>query len=421
MRNQSAFFRLWLICLLMFYLAPVGAGLLRTEPDTWVPWLDINDAKLEFVQSSSHSQPDSPLELSAWTRMALELIQKYERNGVRASRLLGYLHVAMHDAIAIGKSAGLSDDSAAIAAHLAAKGTLVYFFPTEPVERFDSYLIELLARSYPNDWPVLMDDTSPQRAIADNTVQALVERARSDGAERVWALGSRPKAFPGMYEAHPPLFAYNPLEALAGEWRPWLETGSPGLGISPPPEFGSERFTEELNEVIGVSKTLTARQRKIAEDWHLDAGSVTPAGIWNYKALEWANEYGLSQFATVRLLTTLNVAMSDATIHGWAVKYRWWTMRPITAAHKRGDTDFIPALATPPHPSYVSGHSAVSGAAAAVLSAYMPEAKPRAVATANEASISRLYGGIHFRSDNEEGLRLGELVGKGILNKNASR
>lgn len=403
-----------LVCWLVFHFEVIGAAPL-TEANKWEPWLTIDDFSAATSGRRSQSTADSPLDLTGWTKLSLDLIVKYERNAVRATRLLGYLHVAMHDAIVIGKRSGLSEDESAIAAHLAAADTLTYFFPTEPVDRFSQYSIEMLSLSYPGDWPLQMDDTSAARDIADRVVEALIVRARSDGAERVWALSARPAAFPGMYEAHPPLFAYNPLEALAGQWMPWVPHSDLELEIPPPPEFGSEQFERELDEVIAVAKTLTSHQRQIAEEWHLDAGSVTPAGIWNHKALDWAREHKLSQIATVRMLAIVNIAMSDATIHCWAVKYHWWTMRPITAAHMRGDNDFVPALATPAHPSYISGHAAISGAAAIVLAAYLPEAKTKAVDMAKEASMSRLYGGIHFRSDNENGLSLGRLVGKQVL------
>lgn len=405
-----------LVCWLIFYFEVIGAAPL-TDANKWEPWLTIDDFSIETFERGSQSIADSPLDLAGWTKLSLNLIVKYERNAVRATRLLGYLHVAMHDAIVLGRRKGLTEDESAIAAHLAAADALTYFFPTEPVEWFNRYSIEMLSLAYPGDWPLQMDGTSAAREIADRVVEALIVKARSDGAEMVWALSSRPTAFPGMYEAHPPLFAYNPLEALAGQWIPWVPQSDLELEVAPPPEFGSEQFERELDEVIAVAKTLTSHQRQIAEEWHLDAGSVTPAGIWNHKALEWAREHELSQIATVRMLAVVNIAMSDATIHCWAVKYHWWTMRPITAAHMRGDIDFVPALATPAHPSYISGHAAISGAAASVLAAYLPEAKTKAVEMAKEASMSRLYGGIHFRSDNENGLHLGNRVGRQVLNR----
>ncbi len=79
----------------------------------------------------------------------------------------------------------------------------------------------------------------------------------------------------------------------------------------------------------------------------------------------------------------------------------------MTASHERLDPDWLPHLLTPAFPGYVSTHAVVSGAAAAVLAAYFPESAAALQVAADEAALSRLYGGIHFRSDNEEGLKLG--------------
>jgi membrane-associated phospholipid phosphatase len=86
-------------------------------------------------------------------------------------------------------------------------------------------------------------------------------------------------------------------------------------------------------------------------------------------------------------------------------------MRPVTAIRRLIDPEWLPYTVTPPFPAYVSGHSATSGAAATVLAAFLPDQAGQLDAMAEEAAISRLYGGIHFRSDNEAGLELGRRVG----------
>jgi membrane-associated phospholipid phosphatase len=82
----------------------------------------------------------------------------------------------------------------------------------------------------------------------------------------------------------------------------------------------------------------------------------------------------------------------------------------VTAIRRELDPAFLSYIATPPFPSYVSGHSTTSGAASTFLAARFPDAALRA--WADEAAVSRLYGGIHFRSDNEAGLVLGRKVGR---------
>jgi membrane-associated phospholipid phosphatase len=103
--------------------------------------------------------------------------------------------------------------------------------------------------------------------------------------------------------------------------------------------------------------------------------------------------------------------MLDAAIACWQAKYRWWTKRPVTVIRDHRDPGFMPHLVTPAHPSYPSGHASTSGAAAVVLAAFFPDETAKLQAMAKEAGMSRVYGGIHFRSDTEGGLELGRKVG----------
>jgi membrane-associated phospholipid phosphatase len=107
-----------------------------------------------------------------------------------------------------------------------------------------------------------------------------------------------------------------------------------------------------------------------------------------------------------------NTAQADAFIACWDAKYTYWSERPVTAIRRELDPSFLSYIATPPFPSYVSGHSTISGAASTVLAARFPDAARRLRAWADEAAVSRLNGGIHFRSDNEAGLLLGKRIGR---------
>jgi membrane-associated phospholipid phosphatase len=141
-----------------------------------------------------------------------------------------------------------------------------------------------------------------------------------------------------------------------------------------------------------------------------------------------------------RLFALLNVAMADAAICAWDAKYHYNFWRPVTAIRMGNidgnpetvpDPDWEPLIITPPFPDYISGHSTFSGAAAAVLSLFYrtprlsfttgtesTELPPGTVRrfrgfleTAAEAALSRMYGGIHFRSANEDGLKSGLAIG----------
>jgi membrane-associated phospholipid phosphatase len=235
----------------------------------------------------------------------------------------------------------------------------------------------------------------------------VVADARLDGSDAVWD-GTRPVG-PGLWEPTPPGFL-QPLEALAGTWRPWNLSSGSQFRPGPPPAFGTPAYAEELQEVYEVSRNLTDAQRAIADFWADGPGTVTPPGHWNEIALELIASARLSARETARLLAALNTAQADAFIACWDAKFAYWSERPVTAIRREYDPAWLSYITTPPFPSYVSGHSTTSGAAAEVLATAFPEAAGQLRAWAEEAAISRLYGGIHFRFDNDTGLTLGRRV-----------
>ncbi|HEX2303858.1 MAG TPA: vanadium-dependent haloperoxidase [Gaiella sp.] len=106
----------------------------------------------------------------------------------------------------------------------------------------------------------------------------------------------------------------------------------------------------------------------------------------------------------------MNTAQADAFIACWDTKFTYWSERPVTAIRGELDPSWNPYIVTPPFTSYPSGHSTTSGAASEVLARYFPLATGQLRAWAEEAALSRLYGGIHFSSDNGAGLALGKKV-----------
>jgi membrane-associated phospholipid phosphatase len=182
-----------------------------------------------------------------------------------------------------------------------------------------------------------------------------------------------------------------------------------------PPAFGSPRFLKSLQEVVDIQKNITPEQVRIAKFWVDGSGSVTPPGHWNQIAMDMVRNEGLDERQTVQLFAVLNVALADAFVAVWDVKYHYWTARPITMARTVLGTELKTTILTPPFPSYISGHAAFSGAAASVIGAFFPAQAPALQAMADEAAMSRLYGGIHYRHDNEDGLVLGRAIGAVVL------
>jgi hypothetical protein len=386
----------------------------------WQTWLERGPSSPHATASNpwqTSLPPTSPARLQEdrpslyWTRNALDLIVKYNLNPLRASRVLAFLHASMHDALVRGVRGGGDEAIAWVAVHRAASLTLADLFPQEPAERFEAkglVAAAVLAESYP-------DKARLMWTIGSDVARDAAARARSDGSDRVWPLDSRPASAPGRWRPTPPINSYNPLEPLAGEWRPWVLPNGAAVEPPEPVPYDSPAFWKEVEEVKRVANSLTPTQKAIAETWNLDRGTVTPSGVWNLKAAQLAQDWKLSAPDTARMFAALNIAMMDAFIACWHAKYKWWTVRPISVIRDRYDPEFLSHLITPPFPSYVSGHATASGAAEVVLARFFPEKADWLRAQAEEAALSRLFGGIHYRSDNKAGLELGRQVGRRVV------
>ena len=93
-------------------------------------------------------------------------------------------------------------------------------------------------------------------------------------AATTWNLADRPAAAASVWRAAPPLNLYNPSEPLAGNWRTWALEDSKEISPPHPVPFGSERYSNEAQEVLRVSRALTPEQKRMADEWNLDKGSV---------------------------------------------------------------------------------------------------------------------------------------------------
>jgi PAP2 superfamily len=329
------------------------------------------------------SQPASPEAAARWIEASLGSIASHRTNPPRAARALALVSVAMDEAASVRRDRDEAVGSAAAT-------VLAYLYPDE-ADRYEA----------------LAGDERGRRIGA-----RVVRRGQRDGSDAVFT-GSPPVGL-GFWVPTPPAFA-PALEPVAGTWRPWnLRSGS---RFRPPPPLrpGSRRYAAEMREVYAVLQSLTAEQRRIADFWADGPGTVTPPGHWNQIALDLVRRARLSTAQAARVFAVLNTAQADAFIACWDAKFTYWSERPVTAIRRELDPGWLPYIATPPFPSYVSGHSSTSGAAAEVLARYFPAAAARLRAAAAEAALSRLYGGIHFRTDNDAGLKLGRSVGRTAL------
>lgn len=221
---------------------------------------------------------------------------------------------------------------------------------------------------------------------------------------------------------------------LLPEWganRPFAMPLGTSCAIAPAITFSEDKqsaFYAEALEVVTVKKNLTAEQRAIARFWSDDPMlSPTPPGHWISIALQLFKRDEVDIEKQVDVLARLGIAEADAFIGCWQSKFTQNLLRPVTYIKKQIDPKWESILITPPFPEFPSGHSTQSGAAAVVLTKMFGEnfafedathkkdgLPPRKFtsfwAAAEEAGISRLYGGIHFRDAIERGLEQGRCV-----------
>jgi hypothetical protein len=236
----------------------------------------------------------------------------------------------------------------------------------------------------------------------------LIERLKADGFTRAWT-GSAPHGA-GMWVP----VSMPPAGVMLGGVTPYvLQSGSQFRPA--PPAFGSAAFNADLNEVLQIAASRTQAQIDVAKSWDYSAGTTTPVGYWNRKALDFVVEKQLDEFEATRVFGLMHAAIFDALIACWDAKYHYWMLRPYQA-----NAQISTVLAPPNHPTFPSGHSCVSASAARVLGEFFPTRTPELEALVQDAGMSRIYAGIHFRFDITAGQQLGKSVAEFAIAKAGS-
>ncbi|MGL5087067.1 MAG: vanadium-dependent haloperoxidase [Clostridium sp.] len=179
------------------------------------------------------------------------------------------------------------------------------------------------------------------------------------------------------------------------------------------PEQSDGFTTTELQQVVNVGKNLTEQQKIIATYW----GAGVPQNQFIPIKQCLINTYSVPPTSASRIDSILETALNDAMIICWHYKYLYQIPRPV-----QYNPNFTPYLKTPYHPSYPAGHSVSAGCVDGILSYFFPTEANKITKLCEECSISRLYGGVHYRIDLVEGYKLGLDIAKYVLEevKNAS-
>jgi len=404
--------------------------------------------------------------LPVWSQLLLSKIQQTSTNPILAVRALALFHTAIADAVICAWHAKFAyhrrqpttferrlttlvevdqrlpsypAEHAAVAG--AAAIVLGYLYPGGTVQVHGQTLTyanaaDEAARSRLWAGANYHSDIVAGLQIGSAVGQLAVLRGQTDGSNAVWDPILQPgRPFgPQYWVPTPPAFAFPPLLPLAGTWRPWLLTAGSQFREAAPPAlqnpFPSSRLLQEAHEVKQTVDNLSLEQLAIAQFWADGAGTVTPPGHWAQIAAQHVAKANLSTPRAARAMALVSVGVADSAIACWDTKYTYWTLRPVTAIRmlvgkQFYNPNFSTPITTPPFPAYISGHSTFSGCSAAVLEYLFPGGTVADVfgrnisfhTAADQAAVSRLYGGIHYRSDNEAGLNCGRHIARLVIQR----
>jgi hypothetical protein len=385
---------------------------------------------------------------TGWFELSLELVQGTQGfSPPVASRAFGYMGVTLYEAIVpgmenyeslVGQLNGLAalprvevekTYDWSVVANSALSGIIKRLFAT--ASDADKAKIEGLEHSLisTSDSEVIARSEKYGRSLAE----AIYAWSLTDGSQTQLEYVVKGEA--GAWQPTAPKFA----DALLPQWgniRPFILEAHDECEVTPALAYSEDKtsaFYKEGLEVYEVSHSLTDEQREIAMFWSDDPGkTATPPGHWLSILNQLIKEQNLSLDRAAEAYAKLGVAVADSFIGCWSAKYDYNLLRPITYIQMVIDEAWQPLLTTPPFPEYPSGHSVQSAAAAVVLTnlfgddfaftdhthdghSLMARSFASFSDAAEEAALSRLYGGIHFRAAIENGLAQGRCIGEKVV------
>jgi len=351
-----------------------------------------------------------------WNQIVLTLLRTpgLQPATVHPARNLAILHAAIYDAVKTGTN------SPEAAADAAAHTILLALYPATASSLDAAYL---QSRSLIPDGPDKEEGIRIGETAANHM---LVIRANDGSANPALPFG------PGAYQLTPPNF---PAPVFTGwsQVSPFVLTSASQFRPGPPPELTSETYANDFNEVkaLGIPHSSAASIDQQLAGWFWN-GAIQ--NYWNEIAQTAAIAQGLTTAQTAQLFALLNVSLADTVIAMYDAKYAYKFWRPVTAIRDAGNGEWLPETKnTAADPSYPGAHAALSSAAATVLASFFGSDQfsfhvtsevfagvDRSFSTfsaaAQEASLSRIYAGQHFRFDLTAGQQLGTNVSEFVLN-----
>ena len=396
---------------------------------------------------------------SSWFELLYDVVKAESTPPPQASRVYGITAVAVYESIVAG-----TDENRSLVGQLngltsmpQAKKNRKYHWPTvantvlantirglyPTISPSSLNLINNLEQSFNSQFDAEVPGGQFDRSVEHGhaMASAILGWAATDGFSTKNNCPYVPAQVPGAWQATPPAFNPNPLQPCWGQLRPMVLTSGAQCAPVGHPPFSTQansHFYAEALEVYNVGLNLTAQQKTIADYWSDGPGATgTPPGHWIAIVSQIARNDGLSLASAAEAYARVGIAVHDAFIACWNAKYVFNLQRPVTYINSNIDASWTPYIVTPNFPTYTSGHSTQSGAAARVLAdmfgtksftdtthtnhGLVPPQQPRSFKSFDEAAVeaadSRLFGGIHFAFDNYHGLASGYCIAQAILDK----
>lgn len=386
-----------------------------------------------------------------WMQAFYDSVQTATVNAPAASRVYAYAGVTLYESVVPGMPGyvSLSTQLKAMPAMPTPAADQTWDYPSIANAALSTVLVSLI----PDEKvaPIAKQLRDQQTAARKGSVDAkivedsLVQGDKLGAAIIAWiALDNYKESLTKTYSLPTDTaYAYvitspgtKPVGAYWGTLRSFSMTDNGICNVARNIEYSTDKnstFYKMAMEVVNVRKTLTQDQKDTANFW-VDTPGITgaPAGHWMSIASQLVTQLNLKLGRAAEMYAMIGMALGDSFISCWHNKYEDPLMRPETYIKRNIQPDWAPFIQTPPFPSYPSGHSVASGAAAEVLTGLFGQtvfvdatgtARLKVPArtyysfeqAANEAALSRLFGGIHYRFDNENGLRQGRCVGAKLL------
>ena len=271
----------------------------------------------------------------------------------------------------------------------AAANVLAYFFP----EKADSILqlARAASQSRINAGVQFPSDAEAGWKLGEAVAKQIIEKAKNDGSAKVWdgKMNKDPKKWTGNYPLGITMASFTPIVMQSGDQ----------FRVPPPPDFEAE-----MKQLKNFKPTFKSSAQ--AYYW------ASTGDTWTELAGQKIFEYHLDDNApaAARIYTVLSTASHEMAIAIMDSKYAYWGIRP-----NQYDTTYKSLIPTPPFPGYPSGHAAGAGTACAVMEYFFPADAKQFQKLAQDCADSRFYAGIHFKVDNETGLKMGKELGKWVV------